>query len=213
MIPMAKRTKQVVSGLVVVISGTSGAGKTSLVRKTAALLGEAVCLHFDDYKSVSMYPADLTAWVASGSDPNEWQTPQLAQDVRALRSGCSISIPGSAERTEPKPYIVLEDPFGRAREEMAPSIDFAAYIDVPLDVAMARKLRREVLGVARDRGSEEAIRRLDSFLSSFLDESLREVYIAANESARASSDLVLDGMRPREDLARELVGRVSALKS
>jgi uridine kinase len=211
MIPMAKRENQAEAGLVVVISGTSGAGKTSLVRKTAALLGDAVCLHFDDYKPVSMYPADLTAWVASGSNPNEWQTPQLADDLRTLRSGRAISVPGTDERTEPKPYIVLEDPFGRAREEMAPSIDFAAYIDVPLDVAMARKLRREVLGVARDRGSDEAVRRLDSFLVSFLDESLREVYIAANESARASCDLVLDGMRPLEALARELVGRVSAL--
>jgi uridine kinase len=212
MIPMAKRRKQVASGVVVAISGTSGAGKTSLVRKTAALLGDAVCLHFDDYKPVSLYPVDLTAWVASGSNPNEWQTPQLAQDLRALRSGRAISVPGSAERTEPKPYIVLEDPFGRAREEMAPSIDFAAYIDVPLDVAMARKLRREVLGVAPSRGSEEAIRRLDSFLVSFLDESLRDVYIAANESARASCDLVLDGMRLLDDLAHELVGRVNVLQ-
>jgi uridine kinase len=168
---MMERGRQAASGLAVVISGTSGAGKTSLVRKTAALLGEAVCLHFDDYKPVSMYPADLTAWVASGSNPNEWRTPQLADDLRALRSGCPISVPGSAERTEPKPYIVLEDPFGRAREEMASSIDFAAYIDVPLDVAMARKLRREVLGVARDRGSEEAIRRLEDFLVDFLGES------------------------------------------
>jgi uridine kinase len=207
---MMERGEQSAPGLAVVISGTSGAGKTSLVQKTAALLGEAVCLHFDDYQSVSTYPADLTAWVASGADPNAWQTPQLADDLRALRSGSAVSVPGSAKRTDPKPYIVLEDPFGRARAEMAPSIDFAAYIDIPLDVAMARKLRREVLGIARVRGSEEAVRHLDRFLVSFLDESLREVYIAANERARASCDLVLDGMQPLDDLARELAARVTA---
>src|SRR5262245_62134529 len=41
---------------VIVIGGTSGAGKSSLVRRTAELLGDAVTLHFDDYKSVSVYP-------------------------------------------------------------------------------------------------------------------------------------------------------------
>jgi hypothetical protein len=79
---------------VIVISGTSGAGKSSLVRRTAALLGDAVCLHFDDYRPVSVYPEpDLAAWLAAGADPNLWQTPRFAADLRSLREGQPITLP------------------------------------------------------------------------------------------------------------------------
>ena len=199
---------------VVVISGTSGSGKTTLVRKTAELLGDAVCLYFDDYRSVSVYPQpDLTAWLAAGADPDEWRTPRFAADLGLLRIGQTISLPDGKGIVEAKPYIVVEDPFGRSRQEMAPSIDFVAYIDLPLEVAMARKLRREINGIARDRGLEAALDRLNGFFAEFLDGPVREAYIAANRIARSTCDLVLDGMRPIEELAEEIVQRVRALSS
>jgi uridine kinase len=197
---------------VIVISGTSGAGKTSLIRKTAALLGEAVCLHFDDYRSVSVYPPDLTTWVTSGADPDEWRTPQFAADLRALRLGQTVSLPNGQGKAEAKAYVVVEDPFGRAREEMAASMDFVVYIDLPMEVAMARKLRREVNGSVRDSGPQAGMDHLNDFLSGFLDGSLRRAYLAANASARKSCDLALDGMCPLDDLAQEIVGRVRALR-
>jgi uridine kinase len=195
---------------VIVISGTSGAGKTSLVRMTAALLGDAVCLHFDDYRSVSVYPPDLADWVASGADPNDWRTPQFAADLQALRLGQAVTLPNGQGIAEPKPYVVVEDPFGRARQEMAPSTDFVAYLDLPLEVAMARKLRREVNGAARDSGPQAALDTLNQFLAAFVDGPSREVYLAANRSARESCDLILDGMRPLDDLAQEIVLRARA---
>jgi uridine kinase len=196
---------------VIVIGGTSGAGKTSLVRKTAAVLGDAVCLHFDDYRSVSVYPPDLGDWVASGADPNEWRTPQFAADLEALRLGQAVTLPNGQGIAEPKPCVVVEDPFGRARQEMAPIIDFVAYVDLPLEVAMMRKLRREVNGAARDSGSQAALDTLNQFLAEFVDGPLREAYLAANKSARESCDLVVDGMRPLDDLVQEIARRAKAI--
>lgn len=194
---------------VIVISGTSGAGKTSLVRRTAELLGDAATLHFDDYRSVSIYPdADLSAWVASGADPNAWQTPQFAADLRSLRAGQPVLLPEGKGTVEPARYIVVEDPFGRARREMAPSIDLVAYLNPPLDVAMMRKLRREINGTAERKDAQAAIDRLNDFLDDFLDGPLRDVYFAAHQRAMESSDLVLDGMRPLEDLAQEILQQV-----
>ena len=196
---------------VIVVSGTSSAGKTSLVRKTAELLGDAACLHFDDYQSVSVYPADLGAWVASGADPNEWRTPRLAADLRALRQGQAVSLPDGKGIVEPQRYLVVEDPFGRSRREMAPSVDYVVYLDIPLDLAMIRKIRRDISRFTPESGSSEVLKWINDFCEWYLEGSLREAYQAGNESARASADLVLDAMRPLDDLAREIVSRVENL--
>jgi uridine kinase len=194
---------------VIVISGTSGAGKTSLVRRTAEVLDDAVCLHFDDYRGVSTYP-DGQAWLDGGADPNEWRTPTFAADLQALRRGQTIILPEDQGHVEPRSFIVVEDPFGRARAEMAPSIDLAAYLDLPLEVAMLRKLRREINGTAAHRGPQEALASLNGFLDAFLDGRLRELYLAANDSARASADLILDGIRPLEELAEQVAAAARA---
>jgi uridine kinase len=194
---------------VIAIAGTSGAGKTSLVQKTAELLGNAACVHFDDYASVSVYPLDLATWLASGADPNEWRTPQLAADLQALRQGRTISLPKEKGNVEPQPYLIVEDPFGRSRSEMAPHIDFVAYLDIPLDVAMLRKIRRETQSYIRDGDDPNLSSWLSDFCERYLDGPLRAAYLAANEKARAGADLVLDGLRPVEELAREIVSRVA----
>ena len=57
---------------VIVITGTSGAGKSTLAHANASLLHDAVTFHFDDYSSVSHYPADAARWLAKRAEPNAW---------------------------------------------------------------------------------------------------------------------------------------------
>src|SRR5262245_10253707 len=128
---------------VVAISGMSGAGKTSVVRRTVELLGDAVALHFDDYISVSTYPPDLRVWMEEGADVEVWKTPQLADDIRSLRAGKAITLPGGAV-VEPADVLVIEEPFGKMRKEMAGLIDLAVHIDVPQDILLARRLLRRL---------------------------------------------------------------------
>jgi uridine kinase len=197
-------------GQVIVISGTSGAGKTSLVRKTAEQLGAAACLHFDDYQSSSTYP-DLAAWLAAGADPNEWRTPEFAAAVQALRQGQAVALPDGKGMVEPQPYLVVEDPFGRARREMAPSVDFVVYLDLPLDIAMLRKLRRDAARYTGEVATPDVLRWLNDFCEAYLEGPLRGVYRVAMEQARAGADLVVDGMRPLDDLAREIARQARSL--
>src|SRR3712207_3235913 len=127
---------------VIAVAGPSGSGKTTLVQYLAVLLGHATQVYFDDYAVVSTYPADMAHWLATGADPNQWQTPRLAEDVQALRAGSAVVHPDGTTVLQPTRYIVMEEPFGRERREMAPLIDFVAVIDVPLEIALARRLRR-----------------------------------------------------------------------
>lgn len=193
---------------VVAVSGTSGAGKTALVKAVAEHLGDAVCMHFDDYATVSSYPKDMRAWIEAGADPAAWSTPQLGDDLRALRSGLSVDAPRGG-RIEPAPYVVLEEPFGRARPDVAGLIDFAVFVDVPLEIALARRLLRDLDGDG-PRNADGYARRLYGFLSTYVTV-YRDAYIEGVRLARESCDLELDGMKPVEELAEEaaLATRVS----
>ena len=193
---------------VIAIAGPSGGGKTTLVDQVAALLGNTTRLYFDDYAAVSSYPQDVPGWIAAGADPNDWRTPRLAEDLQTLRQGTAILHPDGTTVQEPSRYIVLEEPFGRERHEMAPLIDFVACLDTPLDVAVVRRLRRDV----RQRSShtptvEELVTGLEEYLTFYL-EVLRAGYQSVHARALASCDLALDGTQPVEHLADHVVGAV-----
>jgi uridine kinase len=194
---------------VIAIAGPSGGGKTTLVDHVATLLGTATRLYFDDYALVSSYPEDLAAWLAAGADPNLWRTPQLAADLRALCRGAAILHPDGTTRQEPAPYIVLEEPFGRERQEMAAMIDVVACLDTPLEIALVRRLRRDLRKGGPYTSTVDALLSgLDEYLTAYLSWA-RDVYHRVNSRALASCDLALDGRQPAEQLAQQVVEAVT----
>lgn len=230
------------SCFVIAISGASGAGKSALVKSLAHRLGDVVTLHFDDYSpryfSTSNYPASLAKWIADGADPSAWETPQLVQDLRALRQGKSITLPEYKEVSKPatfilralgrrtplvfprneriiRPatYIVLEEPFGRGREGMKELIDFVIALDTPLEVALARRLL-EIPDIPYfiEHPNEQYPTML-GFLRGYLYSSGRDLYMVVNEQIRKNCDLVLDGMKPIDELAEEAAVHVRTAAS
>jgi hypothetical protein len=199
----------------VAVSSISGGGKTTLVKSVANLLKGTV-LFFDDYASVSEYPPDLKKWVEDGADVNEWKTPQFAQDLAALRGGDGIVLPVDGARILPSEFIIVEEPMGRERMEMASLIDFVAVIETPLEMALARRLLRDI-AFLRDiekaakeqpvEGFAKPVDYLKDYLSEYLDAG-RDTYIAIQARARESCDLVLDGCLSVDDLAQQLVAAV-----
>ena len=202
---------------IIAVSAVSGGGKTTLVKRTADLL-EGTALFFDDYASVSEYPPDIKKWVENGADVNEWKTPQFAQDLTALRRGDSIVSPIDGASILPSEFIVIEEPMGRERAEMATLIDFVAVIDTPLEIALTRRLLRD-LGPISVENIEKATKKqlaegfvqivtyMKDYLSGYLDAG-RDLYIAVLEQAKENCDLVLDGCLSVDKLAQQLVTTV-----
>jgi len=198
---------------IIAVSSVSGGGKTTLVKRTAGFL-KATVLFFDDYAAVSKYPPDIKKWVEDGADVNEWKTPQFAQDLAALRSGNSIFSPIDGVSILPSEFIVIEEPMGRERAEMASLIDFVVVIDTPLEIALTRRLLRDLGPISLEdidkatkeqliEGAVQIVSYLKDYLSGYLDAG-RDLYIAVQERAKANCDLVLDGALPVDELAHQI---------
>ena len=190
---------------IITISGVSGAGKSSTVKAIAQGLGDAACFYFDDYGEAMQQPDDGLQWIAAGADLTEFVLPQFGQDVETLRRGEPVVTP-TGRRVEPAPYLVIEEPFGRGRSDMAALVDFSVCIDVPMEIALARRL---LDAAARWTGTpEQRLEWIDTYLNTYLFQGMREVYIAINEAVKANSDLVLDGTAPVEANAQKVIKAV-----
>jgi uridine kinase len=176
---------------VVAMSGMSGAGKSSVIRRAAEILGDAAAVFFDDYRESSLYPPDLKEWVEHGANVDEWKTPVMAADLRKLR--------------EDGPAVILvEEPFGKMRREMAALIDLAIHIEVPADVLLARRLMRRI---EEGRDAVELIERLRRDMTDHLTIG-RELDALGAAAAREAADLVVDGTKSVNEIAEEVVGEI-----
>jgi len=193
---------------VITVSGPSGAGKSVTVRAVAELLGTASCFYFDDYGEAMLQPADGLAWIEAGADLTAFVLPQFGQDLARLRQGEKVISP-TGRQVDPATFLVVEEPFGSGRADMGGLVDFGVCLDVPLEVALARRLLDTVekwSGTA-----EERLHWMGDYLNAYLFEGMREVYCAINERVKAQSHLILDGTQPVEQNARRVVEAVYAL--
>jgi len=170
---------------VVAITGVSGAGKSSVIRRSLELLGEGAALYFDDYRETSEYPPDLKEWVDRGLDVDEFKTPHLAEELRRMRADPAATV------------ILVEEPFGKMRREMAGLIDLAIHIDVPPDVLLARRLLRRI------EEEDATTDKLESDLHYHLMTG-RHIDALATAAEKRDADVVVDGTKSVDDIAADV---------
>jgi uridine kinase len=196
---------------VICIAGTSGAGKTTLTRAMARRCGNALIVSFDDYAYAppSVLP-DSRRWIAEGADPAAWRVPNLTRDLLELRQGRRIRHPVTKLVTIPRPIIVVEEPFWRSRPELGTLIDFVAVLDTPLEVALARRLLRELRSSENSEPGRLSSRHV-KFLEEYLEKGVRNLYVAVQRLALKQADYVLDGLLAPNDMADKIVPLLPAV--
>ncbi|MCM3782025.1 AAA family ATPase [Neobacillus mesonae] len=189
------------SAFTIAISGPSGSGKTTVTKQLRDKFDDAISFHFDDYASTNKYPDDFSEWLKKGADPKLVQNPKFNRDLFELVRGRSIELPnGQILRSEK--YIIVEEPFGRGREGMAELIDFVVCIDIPLEVALARRVLREIQ--TAERNPTETLNTVGEYMSQYLNV-IRNLYQSINSKVMAECDLIVSGLEPIDAITDKII--------
>lgn len=167
----------------IAIAALTAGGKTSVVNKIAQKLPKTAVLHFDDY-SFKGAVDDFYKWTLDGANCNVWDLSLLEKDIVSIINGRSYN------------YLLLYYPFAYCHDLIKKHIDYAVFIDTPLDIAMARKVLRDY----KNASAEEIRKDMEVYLKY-----ARVAYIQMLEDILPSSDYVIDGTKEIDVIADEII--------
>ncbi|MYL57213.1 hypothetical protein GLW20_06815 [Virgibacillus halodenitrificans] len=165
---------------VIAIAGVSGGGKTAVTTSLVQKLSNSKALYFDDYDFDG--PDDIICWVESGSDYNQWDLTPFIRDLEVL---------GNQQLN----YIVLDFPFAYKHSKTSEFIDFAVFIDTPLDIALARRMVRDF--------KTASVKNILADMENYISQG-RKGYIEMLNTIKPNSDIIIDGVKP----VSEIVSRI-----
>lgn len=177
------------SPLVVSIASVSGGGKTTVVSELLKQLPKSKALFFDDYTFEG--PLDVLAWVDEGADYDQWNLASLVQDLEGLLK-------------EPLDYILLDYPFAYRQSQMAGYIDYAVFIDTPLDIALARRMQRDFM--------ESSVMEIMLQMQHYAQEG-RRAYLEMLRTVMPDSDRIVDGKLSLLEISNEIASTLRELKN
>ncbi len=167
---------------IIAIGAVTAGGKTTVVNAMQERLPRAASLHFDDY-SFEGEVEDFFKWVSEGADVHVWDLSPFKADIeRIIRSG-------------EYDYLLLDYPFAYQHRMIREYLDCCIFIDTPLDIALARRVLRDMKEAAAD----EILCEMDSYLKC-----ARIAYVQMRKEHLRTSDYVLDGSKGLETVIHEM---------
>lgn len=176
---------------VIGITGGSGSGKSTIVRKIAEVSESFVSIAQDSYyKSASFVNnANITAF--NFDHPDAFDNDLLCQQIKDLKAGKAIEMPQydfvhhcrrhETIRIEPAPLVILDGLMILYVPEIRELLDLKIYVDTPHDIRFIRRLQRDIL----ERG-----RTVESVVKQYL-EVVRPGHFSFIEPTKEFADLII----------------------
>ncbi len=191
---------------VIGISSVSGGGKTAVVRRLTKRLCDSVAIHFDDYDDTNRHPDDLQRWFSRGANYDEYDCSVFSRHLQTLKSGRSIRYPANGRTIRPASFVVADAPLGRAHTDSGRFIDLMVFIDTPLDVAMARRIKRGIeqsIGSTANESLEIAKREVSEY-----EAQAKPIYEHFRDRMRADADLIVNGTLGIDLIVESIVSEI-----
>ena len=168
---------------IIAIGAVTAGGKTTLVNAIKDKLTRTASLHFDDY-SFDGEVNDFYKWVSDGANYNVWDLSPLKADIEKIIN---------SDRYD---YLLLDYPFAYQNKMIKDYLDCCIFIDTPLDIALARKVLRDM----KESSADDIRYEMDVYLKY-----ARIAYVQMLQDILPISDYVIDGTKELKIIITEAV--------
>lgn len=166
---------------IIAIGAVTAGGKTTLVNAIKDKLTRTASLHFDDY-SFDGEVNDFYKWVLDGANYNVWDLSPLKADIEKIIN---------SDRYD---YLLLDYPFAYQNKMIKDYLDCCIFIDTPLDIALARKVLRDM----KESSADDIRYEMDVYLKY-----ARIAYVQMLQDILPISDYVIDGTKELKIIINE----------
>jgi len=136
------------------ISGGSGSGKTTIVRKLSEIAGDFLVIPQDSYYKSATYVNNSNITAFNWDHPSAFDTDLLCEHLVALKGGGSIELPTydfvrnrrlpETIPLGPSRLVVLEGIMILSDKRVRDLLDLKIYVDTPDDIRFIRRMRRDI---------------------------------------------------------------------
>lgn len=169
---------------IIAIGAVTAGGKTTVVNAIKDRLPRTASLHFDNY-SFDGEVDDFTQWVSKREEYyNIWDLSPLKADVDKIINSGEYD------------YLLLDYPFAYQNKMIKDYLDCCIFIDTPLDIAMARRILRDM----NEASGDDIRKEMNAYLNS-----TRICYLQMQTDILPNSDYVIDGAKELDDIINEII--------
>jgi len=187
------------------ITGGSGSGKSTIVRKISEVVSEFVFIPQDNYYHSATFISNENITAYNFDHPDAFDTSLLYQHLKDLKEGNSIEMPqydfvhhrreDQRITLKAKPLVIIEGLMVLYDEAIRDLLDLKLYVDTPDDIRFIRRLQRDM----SQRG-----RTVDSVITQYL-EVVRPGHFNFIEPTKEFADIVIPEGGYNENALRVLI--------
>ena len=176
---------------VVGITGGSGSGKSTIVRKIAQVSEAFVSIAQDSYYKSAAFVNNANITAFNFDHPDAFDNDLLCQHIKDLKAGKAIDMPQydfvhhcrrqETIHVEPAPLVIVDGLMILYIPEIRELLDLKIYVDTPHDIRFIRRLQRDIL----ERG-----RTVESVVKQYL-EVVRPGHFSFIEPTKEFADLIV----------------------
>lgn len=176
---------------VIGITGGSGSGKSTIVRRIEEVCQSFVSIAQDSYYKSAAYVNNANITAFNFDHPDAFDNDLLCQHIRDLKAGKAIDMPQydfvhhcrrqETVHVEPAPLVILDGLMILYVPEIRDLLDLKIYVDTPHDIRFIRRLQRDIM----ERG-----RTVESVVKQYLDV-VRPGHFSFIEPTKEFADLIV----------------------
>ncbi len=195
------------------ITGGSGSGKSTIVRKISEVVNDFVFIPQDNYYHSAEFVSNENITMYNFDHPDAFDTKLLYRHLSDLKAGKSIEMPlydfvkhkrkDESIHVEPRPLVIIEGLMVLHDKTIRDLLDLKLYVDTPDDIRFIRRLKRDM----NERG-----RTVESVINQYL-EVVRPGHFNFIEPTKEHADIIIPEGGHNDNALKVLITFVREISS